>query len=94
MGNVIDLETRRTVNDFAKDDKIAYAEMLWGLDTFAIRAAIRDLNAIREGTEAANKPLREPETDEEAEILIRNIRWAANYLAKDWGLEHLIRDGD
>ena len=93
--NVVDLTRIRTLRDFDKEDKLAYIEILWGEGgTFAVNTVIRDLEALRRGTEDEEKPLREPETVYEAEAILRRIRFVANHLAEMWDLKHLIRPDD
>lgn len=87
---VVDLERVRAIRSFKEDESIAYVELLWGSRSFAVHAAIRDLDAMRNGTEPEDKPLREPETMFEMEVLIRRIRWTANYLALTWGADQMI----
>lgn len=92
--NVVSLDRIRALKEFDDDDKVAYVEVLWGEHTFAVHAAVRDLEAMRRGTEDASKPLRDPETAFEAEVLIKRLRWVTNYLAAAWELEHLVRQED
>ena len=94
VGGVSGLERVRALRDFEGDTRTAYIEMLWGERTFAVHAAIRDLEAMRRGTEQPDRPLRDPETVYEAEILLARIRWTANYLAREWGLDHRVRPED
>ena len=89
-----DLDRVRAIKDFHDDTQIAYVEMLWGERTFAVHAAIRDLEAMRRGTEHPDRPLRDPETVYEAEALLSRMRWVANYLARTWGLDHRVRPED
>lgn len=92
---VVDLSRVRTLRDFTAEDKLAYIEILWGeSDTFAVNAVIRDLEALRRGTEDEEKPLRDPETEYEGEAILRRLRFVANHLAEAWGLDHLIRPED
>lgn len=92
--NVVSLDKIRALKDFDKDDKLAYVEILWGENTFAVHTAIRDLEALRRGTEEEEKPLREPETVFEAQVLIDRLRWVTNYLAREWGLEERVNPAD
>lgn len=94
VGGASGLDRVRALRDFDDDTRTAYIEMLWGERTFAVHAAIRDLEAMRRGTEQPDRPLRDPETVYEAEILLARIRWTANYLAREWGLEHRVRPED
>ena len=87
---VVDLEHVRAIRSFEDDESMAYVELLWGKRSFAVHAAIRDLDAMRNGTESEEKPLREPETMFEMEVLIRRIRWTANFLALTWGADQMI----
>lgn len=91
---VVRLDDVRKLRDFDSDTSVCYLEVLWGEHTFAVNAAIRDLEAMRRGTEDAAKPLRDPETVFEAETIIDQMRWLANYLAQSWGLDHMVRPGD
>jgi hypothetical protein len=77
-----------------EDDKVAYFEALWGENTFAFNAAIRDLEAKRRGKEDPSKPLRPPQTHYEAELLIKHVRSVANDLARHFGMEDLVRHED
>lgn len=92
--NIVSLDRVRALRDFDEEDKIAYVEALWGPNTYAVHAAIRDLEAMRRGTEDPSKPLRDPETDYEAELLVKHLRDLANNLAQEWGLEHIVRPED
>lgn len=94
MADVIDLNRIRVIRDFEDDEKVAYIEALWGTKTFAMSVAIRDLEAMRRGTESPEKPLREPETTYEAELMVKHLRWLANHMARGWSLEYLVRDED
>lgn len=91
---VVRLDDVRKLREFDHDPSVAYFEVLWGEQTFAVNAAIRDLEAMRRGVEDEEKPLREPETVFEAEVLLKRLRWVTNYLAREWGLEHLVRSDD
>lgn len=91
---VVSLDQVRAIRDFDNDDKLAYVEFLWGEETFAVHAAIRDLEAMRTNTESEDKPLREPETVFEAQVLIDRMRWVTNFLARQWGLEERVRPED
>lgn len=91
---VVDLDRVRALREHHVDEEMAYVEMLFGANSYAVHAAIRDLEGIRRGKEDPEHPLREPETDYERQILIEKIRWMANTLAESWGLEHLVRPED
>lgn len=91
---VVSLDRVRKLKDFDGDPSVAYLEVLWGEQTFAVNAAIRDLEAMRRDTEDPEKPLRDPETVYEAQVLIDRVRWVANYLARQWGLEERVRPED
>lgn len=91
---VVSLDRVRALKSFEGDESVAYVELLWGAHSFAVHAAIRDLEAMRQGKESADKPLRDPATTFEAQILVDRIRWTANYLARAWGLEESVRPGD
>ena len=88
------LDQVRALRDFETDEKLAYVEFLWGKETFAVHAAIRDLMAMQGGTESEDKPLRDPETVFEAQLLVDKMRWMANYLSRQWGLEERVRPED
>ena len=93
--NVVDLTRIRTLRDFDAEDKLIYVEILWGeRGSFAINAQVRDLEALRRGTEDEEKPLRDPETVYEAEAILRRLRYVSNHLAEAWGLDHFIRPED
>lgn len=94
VGGASSLDRVRALRDFDDDVRTAYVEVLWGERTFAVHAAIRDLEAMRRGTERPDRPLRDPETVYEAEVLLSRMRWVANYLAREWGLEHRVRPED
>ena len=91
---VVSLDRGRALREFEGDVKVAHVEAMWGERTFVVDAQIRDLEAMRRGTEPESKPLRDPETVYEAEVLIGHIRWLANFLADQWGLAHLVRVED
>ena len=92
---VVDLARVRALRDFEGEDKLAYIEILWGeRGAFAVHAAIRDLEAMRRGTEGEEKPLRDPETVFEAEAILRRLRYVSNVLARDWGLDEQVRPED
>lgn len=91
---VVSLDQVRALRDFDSDEKLAYIEILWGKDTFAVHAAIRDLMAMQSGQESEEKALRDPETVFEAQVLVDRIRWVANYLSRQWGLEERVRPED
>jgi hypothetical protein len=93
-GNLVSLDRVRALRDFDADTKIAYVEILWGERTFAVHTAIRDLEALRRSVEPEDRPLREPETVYEAQVLIDRLRWVTNFMAREWGLEHSIRPED
>lgn len=94
IGGTSSLDRVRALRDFEDDTRTAYVEVLWGERTFAVHAAIRDLEAMRRGTERPDRPLRDPETVYEAETLLTRLRWISNYLAREWGLEHRVRPED
>ena len=92
--NVVSLDSVRKLKEFEDDPAVAYVEVLWGERTFGVNIAVRDLEAMRRGAEAPGKPLREPETSYEAEVVLRRMRWLANYLARAWDMEHMVRPED
>jgi hypothetical protein len=75
------------------DELLAYVEVMWGFETWQCHTAIRDIEALRRGTER-DKALRHPETDHEKMLLLVHLRSLANDLARDWGLSDFIRMGD
>lgn len=75
-----------------ESEAVAYIEAIWGKQTFAFDAAIRDLEAMRRNSE--DKSLRPPETDYEAELLIRHVRDLANEMCRLLNQSHLIRPED
>lgn len=83
----------RADQEFA-DESMAYVEALWGRETFAFNVAIRDLEAIRRGTEDPSKPLRPPETYHEGLHMVLHVRALANDLARHFGLDELVRPLD
>lgn len=91
---VVSLNRVRALRDFEGDDMVAYVEILWGEHTFAVHTAIRDLEAMRRGAEEGDKPLRDPETVFEAQVLVDRIRWVANFLARQWEIEDKVRPED
>lgn len=91
---VVSLDAVRALRDFEGDEKLAYIEVLWGKETFGVHAAIRDLMAMQTGQESDEKPLREPETVFEAQVLVDRMRWVANFLAEEWGLDERVRPED
>lgn len=93
-GNIVSLDRVRALKEFDGDDKVLYVEMLWGTKTYGVHVAIRDLEAMRAGQEDPTKPLRDPGTVHEAQVAIDHIRWMANCLAREWGLEESVRTED
>jgi len=90
---VLDPKDRQLRRDREFDSEaVAYIEALWGKETFAFDAAVRDLEGMRRGSE--DKELRPPETDYEAELLVRHVRDLANEMARLFGQVHLIRPED
>ena len=93
--NVVDLARVRALKEFEGEEDLAYVEILWGeRGAFGVHAAIRDLEAMRKGTEDPAHPLRDPETTFEAEAILRRIRYVANFLAHKWGLDHQVHPED
>jgi len=92
--NVVHLDSVRKLREFESDPSVLYIELLWGERTFAVNAAIRDLEAMRRGIEERGVPLRDPETTFETQVIIDRMRWIANYLARQWGLEERVRPED
>lgn len=83
----------RTDGEF-EGEAMAYVEALWGKETHSFNAAVRDLEAIRRGTEDPSKPLRPPETYHEAMHLVLHVRALANDLARHFGIDDLVREAD
>lgn len=83
----------RTEAEF-EGEAMAYVEALWGKDTHSFNAAVRDLEAIRRGTEDPSKPLRPPETYHEAMHIVLHVRALANDLARHFGVDDLIKPED
>lgn len=75
-----------------EDEQIAYVEALWGKKTYAFNAAIRDLEAMRRGRDDGT--LRKPETYHEGMLLVHHVRALANDLARNFGMDHLVREDD
>lgn len=73
-------------------DPVAYIEGIWGTDAYGWNAVIVDIEAMRQGEE--NLTLRAPETSYEVELLIRHMRGLANDIARQHGMNHLIREED
>lgn len=83
----------RTEGEFV-GEAMAYVEALWGKETHSFNAAVRDLEAMRRGTEDPTKPLRPPETYHEAIHIVLHVRALANDLARHFGVENLVRESD
>lgn len=91
--NVVHLDAVRIREDREfEDEKVAYVEALWGKETFAFNAAIRDLEAMRRGHE--DLTLRPPQTYHEAAHLILHVRALANDMARHFGIDDLVRPED
>jgi hypothetical protein len=75
-----------------RTEAIAYVEAVWGKDTYGFNAAIRDLEAMRRGKDDGT--LRRPETYHEGMLLVHHVRALANDLARNFGMDHLVRDED
>jgi hypothetical protein len=90
---VISLDQHRIRSDAEfQDEQVAYMEVIWGRETFAYNLAIRDLELMRRGGE--DKTLRPPQTYHELQHLVLHIRALANDLAREYGMEELIREDD
>lgn len=74
------------------DEAVAYVEAIWGKTTYAFNAAIRDLEAMRRGVD--DKALRRPVTYHEGMHLVLHVRALANDLARNFGMDHLVREED
>jgi hypothetical protein len=75
-----------------KTEAIAYVEAVWGKETYGFNAAIRDLEAMRRGRDDGT--LRRPETYYEGMLLVHHVRALANDLARNFGMDHLVREED
>lgn len=75
-----------------EDRKVAYVEALWGEETMAFNLAIRDLEAMRRGSQ--DLQMRSPETYHEVYHLVLHIRSLANDVAEFYGLSDLVRPED
>jgi len=75
-----------------EDEQVAYVEALWGKTTYAFNAAVRDLEGMRRGTDDGT--LRRPETYYEGQLLVGHVRALANDLARNFGMDHMVREGD
>jgi hypothetical protein len=91
--NIVSLDDHRirTAAEF-EDEQMAYLEALWGKESFAFNVAIRDLEAVRRGSD--DKALRPPETYHEALHMVLHVRSLANDLARHFGLDDLVRPVD
>lgn len=91
--NIISLDEHRIRIEREFDDEaMCYVEALWGKESFAFNAAIRDLELLRQGKDDGG--LRPPETVHEALHVILHVRALANDLARHFGLEELVRPDD
>lgn len=93
--NVVNLDEHRirAEGEF-EGEAMAYVEALWGRETHSFNAAVRDLEAMRRGTEDPSKPLRPPETYHEAIHIILHVRALANDLARHFGIDDVVRPED
>jgi len=90
---IVDLDEHRIrLEREFEDDSVAYIEALWGKETFAFNAAIRDLEGMRRGQDDGS--LRPPETTHEAIMLVLHCRSLANEMARHFGLDHMVREAD
>jgi hypothetical protein len=85
-------EHRIRAEEEFKDEQVAYVEALWGRDSYAFNAAVRDLEKMRRGEDDGS--LRPPVTYYEAEHLVRHVRALANDMARHFNLSDLIREED
>ena len=81
----------RTDKEF-EGEQVAYVEALWGKNTYAYNAAIRDLEGMRRGSDDGT--LRRPATYYEGRLLVEHTRALANDLARNFGMDHLVRPDD
>lgn len=94
-GNVVSLDEHRIRSETEfLDEQVAYVEALWGKETVAFNAAVRDLEAMRRGQEEPGHPLRPPVTYHEAIHLVLHVRALANDLARHFGLDDQVRSAD
>ena len=75
-------------------ESMAYIEALWGRETVAFNAVVRDLEAMRRGNEEPGMPLRPPATYHEAIHLVLHVRALANDLARCFGMDDQVRVSD
>lgn len=91
---VLDFNEKRLRQEREFDgEAVAYVEAVWGRETFAVDFAVRDLELMRRGLDKT-KTLRPPQTDYEAELIVRHVRDLANDIARSTGQAHLIRPED
>jgi hypothetical protein len=92
---VVSLDEHRIRSEAEMDSELVlYLEGVWGKETVGFNVAIRDLEAMRRGTEEPGLPLRIPETDHEVIHAVLHIRALANDVARHFNLEHLVRESD
>jgi len=91
--NVVSLDEARVLREFEADENVAYLEILWGKGTFAVNAAIRNLEKVRRDEDDGGV-LRDPETEYEMRTLLERTRWVCNFLARKAGLEDQVRPDD
>lgn len=91
---VLDFNEKRLRQEREFDgEAVAYVEAIWGQETFAVDFAVRNLELMRRGLDKT-KELRPPQTDYEAELIVRHVRDLANDIARSTGQAHLIRPED
>jgi hypothetical protein len=87
-------EHRIRVEREFEGESMAYIEAMWGKETVAFNAVVRDLEAMRRGNEEPGMPLRPPETYHEAIHLVLHVRALANDLARCFGMDDQVRVSD
>lgn len=91
--NITNLDdVRIRVEKEFEDEHVAYVEALWGKSTYAFNAAVRDLEAMRRGQDDGT--LRPPVTYYEGMLLVKHVRALANDLARNFGMDHFVREDD
>lgn len=92
-GNVTSLaEHRIRAEEEFEDEQVAYIEALWGKNTYAFNAAVRDLEGMRRGKDDGS--LRPPMTYYEAEHMVLHVRALANDLARHFNMPDMVRAED
>ncbi len=94
-GNVVNFEELqiREEADYTTN-AMCYVEAAWGPQTHRWDAVVRDLEAMRRGTEDPSRPLRPPVTYHEATHIVMHVRALANDMARHFGIDELVRSDD